>query len=111
MPDFRTIVPLPPQAVAIGPQTRCLFLGSCFADEVGARLKAQGVRATINPTGVLYNMESIRLTLERWLAADSGGQAADGVYQGADGLWHNHFHDSRSDGVTEAACRAVSRQR
>ena len=36
-----------------------LFLGSCFADEVGAICKGFGFDAMVNPFGVLYNPASI----------------------------------------------------
>lgn len=36
-----------------------LLLGSCFAQNMGERLLAQGFRALVNPLGTLYNPESI----------------------------------------------------
>ena len=42
-----------------------LFLGSCFADEVGALCRGLGFDALVNPFGVLYNPASIVQSLER----------------------------------------------
>ena len=42
-----------------------LFLGSCFADEVGALCRGMGFDALVNPFGVLYNLASIAQSLER----------------------------------------------
>ncbi|MDO5315066.1 MAG: GSCFA domain-containing protein [bacterium] len=42
-----------------------LFLGSCFADEVGALCRGLGFDAMVNPFGVLYNPASIALSVER----------------------------------------------
>jgi hypothetical protein len=42
-----------------------LFLGSCFADEVGAICKGLGFNAMVNPFGVLYNPASITQAVER----------------------------------------------
>ncbi len=42
-----------------------LFLGSCFADEVGGICKGLGFNAMVNPFGVLYNPSSIALALKR----------------------------------------------
>ena len=42
-----------------------LFLGSCFADEVGGICKGLGFNALVNPFGVLYNPASIAQTVER----------------------------------------------
>lgn len=42
-----------------------LFLGSCFADEVGALCRGLGFDAMVNPFGVLYNTASIAQSVER----------------------------------------------
>ncbi len=42
-----------------------LFLGSCFADEVGAMCRGLGFDAMVNPFGVLYNPASIAQLVER----------------------------------------------
>ena len=42
-----------------------LFLGSCFADEVGGICRGLGFDAMVNPFGVLYNPCSVALSLER----------------------------------------------
>ena len=42
-----------------------LFLGSCFADEVGALCRGLGFDALVNPFGVLYNPASIVQSIER----------------------------------------------
>ena len=42
-----------------------LFLGSCFADEVGTLCRGMGFDAMVNPFGVLYNPASIAQSVER----------------------------------------------
>ena len=42
-----------------------LFLGSCFADEVGDVCKGLGFNAMVNPFGVLYNPFSIANAIHR----------------------------------------------
>ena len=42
-----------------------LFLGSCFADEVGGICRGLGFDAMVNPFGVLYNPASIAQSLDR----------------------------------------------
>ncbi len=42
-----------------------LFLGSCFADEVGGLCRGLGFDALVNPFGVLYNTASIAQSVER----------------------------------------------
>ena len=46
-----------------------LFLGSCFADEVGGMCRGLGFDASVNPFGVLYNPASIAQSVDR---LDSG---------------------------------------
>lgn len=40
-----------------------MLLGSCFAQNVGEKLRTEGYDATVNPLGTLYNPESIRITV------------------------------------------------
>lgn len=44
---------------------RLLFLGSCFADEIGNICKGLGFEALVNPFGVLFNLASICQSVER----------------------------------------------
>ncbi len=102
MPLFRTPVVLPPQSVSISPKTSLLFVGSCFAEEVGKRAKTYGLQATSNPTGTLYNPESILLTLQRW--QHNAYTSADDLFKGSDELWHSRFHNSLADARTKEEC-------
>ena len=56
------IIPLN-QTIAYG--DGLLFLGSCFADEVGGICRGLGFDAVVNPFGVLYNPASIAQSVER----------------------------------------------
>ena len=46
-----------------------LFVGSCFADEVGSLCKGLGFNAMVNPFGVLYNPYSIANAIHRMHSA------------------------------------------
>ena len=63
--QFRTIVDIPSPAFSIAPCEEMLFVGSCFADNIGHRFKDEMFRATVNPFGVMYNPASILHTVER----------------------------------------------
>lgn len=63
--QFRTIVDIPRPAFSIAPCEEMLFVGSCFADNIGCRFKDEKFRATVNPFGVMYNPASILHTVER----------------------------------------------
>ena len=64
--EFRTIVDIPDPDFRIGPCEEMLFVGSCFASEIGRRLQEEKFRAVVNPYGVMYNPASILHTIEQW---------------------------------------------
>ena len=63
--EFRTIVDVEDPGFRIGPCEEMLFVGSCFADNIGARFKEEKFRATVNPFGVMYNPASILHTISK----------------------------------------------
>lgn len=63
--EFRTRVKIDRPEFEIGPCEEMLFVGSCFADNIGRRFKEEKFRATVNPFGVMYNPASILHTVER----------------------------------------------
>lgn len=62
--DFRTIVDIPTPEFTIEPQEKTLFVGSCFADNIGKRFVDEMFLATVNPLGVMYNPASILHTIQ-----------------------------------------------
>lgn len=64
--EFRTPVNITLAPFAIEPRERMLFVGSCFADNIGRRFVDDKFRATVNPYGVMYNPASIMHTVKRW---------------------------------------------
>lgn len=63
--EFRTIVTIPKADFEIPPCEEMLFVGSCFADNIGQRFKEEKFRVTVNPFGVMYNPISIFHTIEK----------------------------------------------
>ena len=68
--EFRTVVDVENPGFRIEPCEEMLFVGSCFADNIGARFKEEKFRATVNPFGVMYNPASILHTVERLSLAE-----------------------------------------
>lgn len=62
--EFTTKVDIPTPSFSIEPQERMLFVGSCFADNIGRRFADEMFLATVNPLGVMYNPASILHTIE-----------------------------------------------
>ena len=63
--EFRTIVDIPEPGFRIRPFEEMLFVGSCFATEIGRHFREEQFRATVNPYGVMYNPASILHTIVR----------------------------------------------
>lgn len=63
--DFRTIVDIPSSTWKIEPRERMLFVGSCFADNIGKRFTEENFHTVVNPYGVMYNPASILHTASR----------------------------------------------
>jgi len=100
--DFTTPVELPEHGPEISPRSRCLWLGSCFAEHMGLRMKAAGMPVEVNPFGVLYNPESIRQALT--ILAD--GRLPEGaLFEGRDGMWHSWCHSGAFSAPGREACR------
>lgn len=78
-----------------------LFLGSCFADEVGALCRGLGFDAMVNPFGVLYNPASIAQSVAR---LDSGVPFChDDVVRVGEGQYCTFSHNTAFWNVSEAA--------
>ncbi|MBF1634966.1 MAG: GSCFA domain-containing protein, partial [Prevotella sp.] len=63
--EFRTIVNIPRPTFELEPCERILFVGSCFADNIGKRFVEEKFRAVVNPFGVMYNPVSVLHTVEK----------------------------------------------
>lgn len=63
--NFRTEIPIQPLEQTIVYGDGLLFLGSCFADEVGGLCRELGFNAQVNPFGTLYNPYSVRNSILR----------------------------------------------
>lgn len=73
---FRTEVLIPKPSFTIRPLQRMLFVGSCFADNIGRRFEEEKFRAVVNPYGVMYNPVSILHTVGRYVDENRNSLAA-----------------------------------
>ena len=63
--EFRTIVNIPRPTFELEPCERILFVGSCFADNIGKRFEEEKFRVMVNPFGVMYNPVSVLHTVKK----------------------------------------------
>lgn len=75
--------------------SKVLFLGSCFSENVGSRMSALGFTTMVNPFGPLYNPESISAAVQR-LADPLPFEEDECVQMGAGSpLWCSFSHYTR----------------
>ncbi len=103
---FRTEIDIKPFVKQIDYRDTILSMGSCFATEVGSRLRGAKFRVTVNPTGVLFNPASICRTIERF--AECRYILADELCEGAQGWYHYDFHSSLSSADKELALSNIN---
>ena len=101
MINYCTRLDIPKAVFDIGYQDRLMFVGSCFAEQIGTRMKEHGWDACVNPFGVLYNPVSIAAAWRRLLRPDPFVEDDLLAY---DGMVHSFMHHgSFSDCSAEAA--------
>ncbi|MDY6241251.1 MAG: GSCFA domain-containing protein [Prevotella sp.] len=102
--EFSTKVEVKPSDWRIAPCERMLFVGSCFADNIGQRFVADKFRATVNPYGVMYNPASILHTVERLLNDQAMPFVADEEGTALFTLGTNHVYILKSTGEIVDNC-------
>lgn len=103
--EFRTVVDLPTSSWTISPCERMLFVGSCFADNIGHRFIDERFRAVVNPFGVMYNPASIVHTVERLLHDDALPFAEQETGTCVFTLGTNHVYILKETGEIVDNCR------
>lgn len=116
--EFRTPVTITLAPFAIEPRERMLFVGSCFADNIGRRFVEDKFRATVNPYGVMYNPASILHTVKQWTgelvdaqseASDSGSDVSQAINEAPQTavftLGTNHVYVLNETGEIVDNCR------
>lgn len=102
--QFSTPVNIPLAGFSIEPCERMLFVGSCFADNIGQRFMADKFRAVVNPDGVMYNPASILHTVDRYvdrLEAENAEAPRTAVFT----LGTNHVYILNETGEIVDNCR------
>ena len=63
--ELQTKVNIVKSLFKISPTDRLLFVGSCFAENIGRRFVENQFDAVVNPYGTMYNPASVLHTVER----------------------------------------------
>lgn len=98
---FQTKVVIPDSLVRISHNDRIMSFGSCFADNIGAKLSNSFFDIDSSPFGVLYNPVSIKNSLELLMNRDQFTR--DDIFEHR-GLWQSFSHSSLFSDITEELC-------
>jgi hypothetical protein len=99
--EFILTFPLKKPAQQIGLKDGIVLLGSCFAEEMGAKLVPRRFNVLVNPHGILYNPESLATAISEYMA---GRQYTQADLFRHNNLWHSYQHHGRFSQADEAAC-------
>ncbi len=66
--NFHLKFPVPALTEKINYNHSFLFMGSCFAENIGSTMEKYKFKLQLNPSGIVYNPASISIALQRYLA-------------------------------------------
>ena len=76
--ELQTKVNIPKSSFKINPTDKLLFVGSCFAENIGRRFVDNQFDAIVNPYGTMYNPASVYHSVKRALEGVSGSLPTEG---------------------------------
>jgi len=104
--NFRLTFPVAPIEPSLQYTDKLLLTGSCFAEEIGARLQQNKFNVNINPNGILFNPLSIAQSMQHYLDEKEYTEADLFLHED---LWHSWDHHSRFSGDSkEAVLNAIN---
>ncbi len=99
--ELQTIVKMDRPAFQLDYSTRLLLLGSCFVENIGAKLAYYKFKVDLNPCGIVYNPMSVADTLE-WLLSGRYFTPEDLLYN--DHKWVSLSHHGRFSSPDQEQC-------
>ena len=99
--ELYTAIKIPKPPFRFSWQERILLLGSCFAENIGAKLAENKFNVDINPFGTLYNAASIAAALRMLLHPERFTE--DDLFR-HEGVYHSFTHHSRFSSTSETEC-------
>lgn len=99
--ELYTAIKIPKPPFRFSWQEPILLLGSCFVENIGAKLADNRFNIDINPFGTLYNPASIAAALRMLLHPERF--TADDLFR-YEGVYHSFMHHSRFSSTSQTAC-------
>lgn len=100
MIQFRTEIALPEISKKLNYRSLSMMLGSCFAENIGSRLKELCFPIRVNPFGILYNPASIANSINYLLEERQFGE--EELFF-ANNLWNSFSHHSSYSSADKTA--------
>ena len=100
---FITPIEVPQSKVEITHDCPLLLMGSCFTENIGARLVENKFTCDINPFGILYNPLSIAEALNRMLDGRRYEESSPELIE-YQGQWHSLMHHGYFSSDSREAC-------
>jgi hypothetical protein len=105
--NLRTTFTIDSSGNRINYNTPVMFIGSCFASEIGARMDSGKMKVLINPAGVVYNPVSVGNTIDLIIENRIFGKRDLYNYKGLS-LSFSHYTDFSSEDVSQALTKINS---
>ncbi|TLX76161.1 GSCFA domain protein [Labilibacter sediminis] len=101
MNSFRTEIEVKENSYKIEYDTKVMFLGSCFATNIGQKFKESKLQAMVNPFGVIYNPVSVANTLRSII---QNKQYTESEIHFKNDHWHSFHHHSSFSHQSKDSC-------
>lgn len=98
---FRTKVNIPRSEFEFGYQKQAVMMGSCFVENIGAKLKSYKYHVDVNPFGVIYNPVSVCSSL-RLLMEEK--ELVEDDLNFHNNLWFSFYHHSKFSNTNLSKC-------
>lgn len=92
---------IPPFEQKINYAHKCLFVGSCFTENIGGTMLQYKFNVKINPNGVLYNPASMAVALRNYIDNKTIGE--NELFY-ANECWNSWEHHSRFSNTDKQTC-------
>ncbi|MBQ4367643.1 MAG: GSCFA domain-containing protein [Muribaculaceae bacterium] len=106
--EFRTTIKTAENRGLLHHSDAVMLLGSCFSDNIGAKMQGAMMRVDVNPFGTIYNPMSIAASVSRLIAAEP--VAGMDLFE-QNGVWNSYaFHSRYSLASKEATLERMNRR-
>lgn len=101
--ELQTSIKITPSPYKLHHSQPIMLVGSCFTENIGAKLSDYGFSTLVNPFGILYNPLSIAECLRRCLFGEA---ITEHELVEHNGLWHSWIHHGSFSSATKEDCLA-----